>query len=454
LDGFLQWLGERELEPVYKHAYQRQAEQLRSFMGSVGTVGTREMMGAQQTPSEWAAMLDVPATLMAGTAVLPYETLAREMLEQYGKAKQQMVSMRQALRVWRLGEAERMYLLGEKTDRGREVLEPEEGRRLFEVVLNRLRLSAFWKVATEENRHSIEVDPMGRRVLFPAKRMLTAREVTYLPLHELVHVVGGHNGSKQACRLLGLGLPGYLSTEEGVAMMAELLGGSKFGYERQVMIAARYLAVAMMLKARWVLGKVEPVYNTQTIYETLRGYGVSAEVAGKILWRAMRGTSLRHEGIEVKVRDGRRVHRVAVAETFVRDEAYFRGFVRVLQWFNQRQEMLSGSEYVSCQLYGQRVCRKKHCMSCQMRKQPELAKQRQIRTLGGLRRADRRLRELGRDGMLELIQFLRPGKLQLNRMVNSRNPWYGLLGRDRDEGRVWYGDVLKARSAVVASSGL
>ena len=101
------------------------------------------------------------------------------------------------------------------------------------------RMVAHLEAALAErglNGWSIETDPvMAARVMVEGSKKLlrvhpSARfresDLKRLVLHEIdVHAVRTHNGSKQPLRCFETGLGGSLLTEEGLAMVAERLGG-------------------------------------------------------------------------------------------------------------------------------------------------------------------------------------------------------------------------------------
>lgn len=214
-----------------------------------------------------------------------------------------------------------------------------------------------------EDSPSLQVNSSERAVIVPTTKQrdkITNAELAFLIPHELIHTIRGFNGATQDTPLFATGEDGYLATEEGTAIIAELMNGQELGDPRQRKQAARYTAAAMPLKTKEVPiseapGETETrtvaKYSIQEIYDTLReSYAVNERDAKDIVWRIMRGTSLQREVTKVEL-DG---VELPVAEVFVKDAVYFTGMMQMCEYFlevvpglDSDQDMLSTFKAIS-----------------------------------------------------------------------------------------------------------
>lgn len=111
---------------------------------------------------------------------------------------------------------------------------------------------------------------------------------------------------------------------------------------RQVKLYGRYLAIALALKAEVVDGKPQPKYNTQQIYNQLKEYGVSELDSKDIVWRIMRGTSLKHQGVMLNVSNKGETFKLPAAECFVKDALYFEGQQEIFNWMKEKMPIKAG----------------------------------------------------------------------------------------------------------------
>lgn len=95
-------------------------------------------------------------------------------------------------------------------------------KRFFEAVLHDYHLD-HWQVLIDPAALVTRVDPQIRAILLPAAP-LPFDKVLYLLSHELEsHLLRFVAGERSALALLGIGTKGYLATEEGVALHADLM---------------------------------------------------------------------------------------------------------------------------------------------------------------------------------------------------------------------------------------
>lgn len=146
----------------------------------------------------------------------------------------------------------------------------------------------------------MSVDALRRRMRVRAGARFTPQAVDRLLVHEIgVHVHRAHCGSRQPLRLLGRGLPGYLATEEGLAVWSERESNLLDPGTLRV-YAARVVAARTSLDSGFVdvFRAVEP--------------RVGAEAAFEIAARSKRG-----------------LEDPSVPGGHVKDQVYLRGFLEV-----------------------------------------------------------------------------------------------------------------------------
>lgn len=134
-----------------------------------------------------------------------------------------------------------------------------------------------WKIELSE-KPEVTVSPSKKRITIGKERKFSERDIERLIEHEIkVHTFRAENGYVQPLKIFLTGFPGYLKTEEGLAIYREkiknLLENKKL---REY--AARVIAVDMMYNG----------YEFEQIYEELKGYGFSDEKAWDIAYRALR----------------------------------------------------------------------------------------------------------------------------------------------------------------------
>lgn len=109
-------------------------------------------------------------------------------------------------------------------------------------------------------------------------RLFSEMDVSRLPLHEVgVHVLRAVNGYEQPLGMFALGLPGYLSTEEGLASFFEEKTGN-IDSETQRSYAGRVVAVDSIVRD----------FDFRTTYNRLRDYKFGEDEAWNLSLRAHR----------------------------------------------------------------------------------------------------------------------------------------------------------------------
>lgn len=120
----------------------------------------------------------------------------------------------------------------------------------------------------------------GRTLKINPKHSIGEQELQALIDHELgVHIVTSANAETQPLKIFRIGLPGNTYTQEGLAILAEHLGGN-LSVERLQTLALRVIAVDMMIKG----------HRFSDVYQELFGqYGLNSEKAFTITARVFRG---------------------------------------------------------------------------------------------------------------------------------------------------------------------
>ena len=158
----------------------------------------------------------------------------------------------------------------------------------------------------------MSVDSLRNEVKVRAGSMFRPDAISRLLVHEIgVHVHRAHRGSQQPLPLLGRGLPGYLATEEGLAVWHEELAGLLDPATLRI-YAARVLAADAALSAGFVevFRLVEPLVGPESAFE--------------IAARSKRG-------LEDPSRQG----------AHTKDHVYLRGFVEVSEHLASRPDDLA-----------------------------------------------------------------------------------------------------------------
>ncbi|GAG24501.1 unnamed protein product, partial [marine sediment metagenome] len=116
-----------------------------------------------------------------------------------------------------------------------------------------------------------------------------------LAIHEVgVHVLRAANGYRQPLKIFAIGLPTYLSTEEGLSMYFEEITGNT-NNEMLRNYAARVVAVDSLLRD----------LTFRKTFEKLKSYNFSDEQAWNLTLRAFRGGG------------------------YIRDHVYLEGYIQV-----------------------------------------------------------------------------------------------------------------------------
>ncbi len=135
-----------------------------------------------------------------------------------------------------------------------------------------------WKIELTD-KYATTVYPESKLISINKNRIFGLKEVKRLVNHEIkVHVLRTINGYEQGFQVMGLGLPHYLKTEEGLAIFMEKITGVLDLYALKLR-SARVIAVDKMLKN----------YSFVDVFNEMKEYGFEDEVAWNITYRVFRG---------------------------------------------------------------------------------------------------------------------------------------------------------------------
>ncbi len=443
LKGFVEDLSQYEgtLPKHYLDAYRDQAREFQKLSRAVMFLGTPEFAKFHRSKEEWEANLD-PIAASEGNAKLRYEDDARQALEAFQASSEQKnknpTTRETALQYWKFSDEEIKYLLGnEPLLPETSALSAEQGVRAFEILFRRAGLQE-WKVNLTSSSKAISVNAAAKEINFPVTRKLSGDDILYILSHEMVHVIRGENGSRQECGLLGTGIPGYVTNEEGAATVSEMLSGQEFGHERQATFAARYLAISLALQTKIEKNRRVPKFSPQEIYNQIASYGVKPDVATQILWRIFRGTSLKREVVDIPFG----ANTLPIAETYVKDAIYFEGQIELLnELLKQSGEIISGTREIPT-----------------IGKKPARDFTTRLLARIGLRQIEAtdtdnpkinkeqydRFVQLGKEKLMNILQGFLLGKLTFEALSSNTSPWKQALKKSEADGIIQYEKLFAA----------
>lgn len=429
LHGLLGSVAAADMPEAYKAEYRRSISNKHlQFIKAARGIGTEEFTKSYKSPEQWNEFIDIDRSISEGMVVLRYEDEAREALrlarERRDQARQD-TPVKKALEFWNLSESEKEKIGFDEIGEGDLELDNHRSAIIFEIVLDRMGLTQKgWRVLVKENSTAIFCESVKREIRVPSTRKLKGWDVRNIPLHEPYHAVRGENGRVQGFQpLQEESVDDYLKTEEGAAAVAELVFGQKFGDDRQVLFAGRYLAVAMGLKARVEDGNIVPQYSMQEIYDELIMQGSTVADAKNTVWRTFRGTSLQHKGLLIPVQTDEGIEYIPSAECFPKDAVYFEGQMEVFNWIKKnmpisqghRREVVDEALDFSDELL-MRVGRASEILESAA-DSPSGKLMRERRT---------ELVQKGRLVLISLLDKLGKGKMRID-FLDEGSPWYDLL---------------------------
>ena len=167
-------------------------------------------------------------------------------------------------------------------------------KRFFEAVLHEYHLD-HWQVLIDPAALVTRVEPQIQAILLP-ETPVSFDKALYLLSHELEsHTLRYVAGERSALALLGIGTKGYLATEEGLALYADLLTARALNPQAPEKIPwMGTLATGMACGARLSSGVAIPVHSFRSLFLFLEQYF--------LLTRVLNGTSQTIEAARERAR--------------------------------------------------------------------------------------------------------------------------------------------------------
>ncbi len=427
LNAFLHMLEGAQIPAAVKEAYAEKATAWLQFCETGQVIGTPEFTNAAGSP-RLSVLLDLEKTQQRGEVTLQYEDAARTVLELSQATQKEDIHKTDSFQnYFRLTDAELAPLSLERLSSD-EPLQPQETKHLYTVFLKRLGIADSWNVIIDASV-ATTVNAKAKVIRIPESETYDPTEIELFVSHEFVHIIRGENGSRQSVTLLQEGTEGYETTDEGLAVLAELLAGELFGHERQAKMAARYYAIALCLKtAADVDGTVKAKHSLQDIYTQLREYGIPEQDAGDILWRIQRGTTLNHQAVPVTISQAGTAHTLLVAETFPKDTIYFEGQMALFDFF-KRMLPLENNDRTHPHIEATRDFNVQYITKIGKAIARTFLGSQVDQDPAHTEKLHDYLEELGRDAILDLLDYFMIGKIPFEKVTDPQSPWHAVLER-------------------------
>lgn len=170
----------------------------------------------------------------------------------------------------------------------------------FKVLLEKHGLQE-WQVVLAL-RPNLQINKLKKAILIPSHKRFYASDIDRLINHELLHIVRAENSKHFEQQIFAFGTHGYSYYEEGLATLSELNGVDQVS----IMLLKRYAA---RLIAIYLIDKGE---GLSSIYRFLKEKGRLNVIATNTILR------------------------VARAGGYYKDQIYFAGLIKSLDWINQK----------------------------------------------------------------------------------------------------------------------
>lgn len=186
-----------------------------------------------------------------------------------------------------------------KLDEDEKSISPNDLKSILEQALKDYSLDDWQVEIAADMSARASVSPASCKVKISSSAMFSSEDAKRLTLHEIgVHAQRAHYGKKMPLKIFTTGLPGYLETEEGLAVYNEYRNGINAGLP---LFAMRVLGVHWALKHSF--------FNT---FKLLKNLGASDDIAWRITTRCKRG-----------LKD------TSKAGAYTKDVSYLRGFIKI-----------------------------------------------------------------------------------------------------------------------------
>lgn len=194
----------------------------------------------------------------------------------YGKPKKKYVKI-----------ADEIASIDVPRDTTQGIIKGETLKDIFKDMLHEYYKVNEWNIILSNN-YTTTVYSNRKIIEINKDRLFSIEEVKRLLNHEInVHVLRAINGSHQLFKILSIGLPKYLLTEEGLAVYMEFKSDIATSIYPLKLRAARLLSVNMMLKG----------HSFVDTYHRIKEYGFDKETTWSIVTRVFRGGGLTKDHI-------------------------------------------------------------------------------------------------------------------------------------------------------------
>jgi hypothetical protein len=368
-----------QIPPALAHLYAEKITNELNFIQTAKGLATPEFTLKQHSDTDWRRNIDWPRSLEQGGVVFPAEQQAWAMLEQSAKPNEH--SLAQALDFWQFSESEKAELPFLSEIKEKEFLNAEEIVAVLNVLIRRLNLEG-WEARVDDKATMINVDAKAQKINVPPSRQVKGDEAIYI-----------------------------------------------FGHERQQEFALRYVIAAMLAKTKPdEQGQLVPKYDLQEVFSRLQETGAKDEKIAMNMWRALRGTSLKRQVVELEL-DGQKI---PMCETFIKDMCYFRGQ-------SQMYAALSGAaEFYGTSERKERLLEHSHDFNEPLLARIGLAvKKNQDEnyrlSLGERQQIHQELVGLGREQILNLLDQMTIGKMSLEQITNMDSDLKNIIDAKRPQ---------------------
>lgn len=216
----------KEFQIISEKLYGKPTEKLFAYSVAKTRAKIRLFIG-KNAPTDAAAM-DLLAVLPEIEEETFFSALEKNQLEKY------------LARYFLIDDALEMINLSEIGG----MLGASEIKKYFEKLLLSMGITD-WKVKLAKNLMSISIDHQNKQIIIPRWRKMNRDKLRMLMVHEIgVHVRRRSNGENSPLKLLGLGLQGYETGEEGLAGICEDI--LKESYDITFGSLVGYLSVGMV----------------------------------------------------------------------------------------------------------------------------------------------------------------------------------------------------------------
>ncbi|MGB6838787.1 MAG: tyrosine/phenylalanine carboxypeptidase domain-containing protein [Microgenomates group bacterium] len=166
-----------------------------------------------------------------------------------------------------------------------------DSNKMMSAIRNAIKDIGLKGWRTEFSEKNITtVSPAERKITLGKNRKFSRLDLKRLPVHEVgVHMTRAANGYTQPYKIFAIGLPGYLSTEEGLAVYFE----KKLGFQSNEVLrdfAGRVLAV----------NSLDRGLDFRTTYDSLVKYNLPEDQAWTLCVRVFRAGGFLKDHVYLK----------------------------------------------------------------------------------------------------------------------------------------------------------